>query len=645
MVSSTRKSVFIVMFLVLLLTLSSFAFASTTLFNKDIDKDKKKKDKYDYVTVDGVGDVYYKDNKVKYITDLDLNTYKIKDGKNSLEFLDIDTTSFSVDDYVIKDKVIGFNSEKYKDKAKDKLTNFMNPVIVGEEQLGVAKVTFNLSDEIDSDFNETSIALIYKTDSFTDNYDDVISTGYLVDVVEFTGQTVEYYADSFSTFAVVTLITNAPANVNHADITFVPKYYGQIDNPDGLTYSILTQVKQVLDANYQTLESLSLTNPQSLGTYTLSVTDLPETHVRYRYRIAFLEDGVLYTTATQPTFDVGVVVSNGDSSSITDTSAVLEGNIGSSLNGYSSLSCGFQYREDGTSTWSESGETTVSSLYSDYTRTITGLDPETTYEWRSICWDARNGIYVPAGGNMDDWYSLTETFTTEAGTPTNPNVATDPATSIGDTTATLNGDLTTLGDETSVTGRFLYRETGTTTYTTATDQTLTSTGSYSSAITGLTACTNYEYFARVAYGLDVDDGTTETFTTTGCTTPETGIINFWSLMDSLTLGVEDQVGSNDATNNGATYDSGDDAFEFDGVDDYLGITNPLSTSSITINVWVNTDESVDNMYLVNNYGIGSTDNWFVTEIQNDKLIFQIDDGSAVDTVTGSTNIPDNTWIM
>src|SRR6056297_2145324 len=282
MVSSTRKSVFIVMFLVLLLTLSSFAFASTTLFDKDIDKDKKIKDKYDYVNVDGVGDVYYKNNKVKYITDLDLNTYKIKGYKSSLEFLDIDTTSFSVDDYVIKDKVIGFDSSKYKDKADDKLTNFMKPVIVGEEQLGVAKLTFNLSDEVDSDFNETSIALIYKTEEFTDNYDDVIQNGVLVDAVEFTGQTVEYYADSFSTFAVVTLTTMAPLNVNHADLTFVPQYYAQIDNPDGLTYSILTQVKQVLDANYQTIESLSLTSPQSLGTYTLGITDLPETHVRYR---------------------------------------------------------------------------------------------------------------------------------------------------------------------------------------------------------------------------------------------------------------------------------------------------------------------------------------------------------------------------
>jgi len=31
--------------------------------------------------------------------------------------------------------------------------------------------------------------------------------------------------------------------------------------------------------------------------------------------------------------------------SISDTSATLNGQVGDSLNGYSSLSCGFQYRE------------------------------------------------------------------------------------------------------------------------------------------------------------------------------------------------------------------------------------------------------------------------------------------------------------
>jgi len=95
-------------------------------------------------------------------------------------------------------------------------------------------------------------------------------------------------------------------------------------------------------------------------------------------------------------------------------------------------------------------------------------------------------------------------------------VDTDPASSVGSNSATLNGNLTGLGGDSSVDVRFRYWEQGSksSTYTVTDSQSVSATGSFSQSVSGLNSGTTYVYVAEVQDSDgNVDFGSEVEFTT------------------------------------------------------------------------------------------------------------------------------------
>lgn len=119
------------------------------------------------------------------------------------------------------------------------------------------------------------------------------------------------------------------------------------------------------------------------------------------------------------------------------------------------------------------------------------------------------------------WDTISVEITYDAAFIT-PTVASSAATSIGFYTATLNGDLSALGDATTVDRFFEWREVGAGTWNTTTKNAQTSTGTFNQAISGLSHSTNYEFRAVAEYtdgGTQAVYGSTLSFSTTTYTAP------------------------------------------------------------------------------------------------------------------------------
>ncbi len=177
-------------------------------------------------------------------------------------------------------------------------------------------------------------------------------------------------------------------------------------------------------------------------------------------------------------------VTTNDATSVTVSSARLNGSL-TSLGTASSVTASFVW---GSSSGSHPNETTgqvmtsTGAFYFD----LSGLSPGTTCYYRAR---------VVGDGTS---YGAEKTFTTTA---TPPAVATNDATGIGKTLATLNGNLTGLGTAAGVQVSFEWGLTASYGNATA-PQTLTSTGSFSAGLSGLSPGTIYYYRARA-----VGDGT------------------------------------------------------------------------------------------------------------------------------------------
>jgi subtilisin len=100
------------------------------------------------------------------------------------------------------------------------------------------------------------------------------------------------------------------------------------------------------------------------------------------------------------------------------------------------------------------------------------------------------------------------------GGDTSVAVSTGDATNVTDSAATLNGSLDDLGGASSADVYFEYGESGTTLDSTTTAQTLSSTGSFSADVSGLSSGTDYDFRAVAeASDGDTDAGSATTFTT------------------------------------------------------------------------------------------------------------------------------------
>ncbi len=282
------------------------------------------------------------------------------------------------------------------------------------------------------------------------------------------------------------------------------------------------------------------------------------------------------TLATSHTYsDVNPTVFTDGATDVTDTAATLNGTL-DDLGSASSADVYFQYRQVGASSWTATAAQTLSSAGS-YSQDVSGLSSGVDYEFRAVA-DASDG-QSDAG--------TTATFTTGSG-DTSVAVSTDSVTDVTDAAATLNGTLTDLGGASSADVSFEYREVGASTWSSTAAQTLSSTGSFSETVSGLSAGTDYEFRAVAdASDGDSDVGSTATFTTesggstapaidsytvteSGSPNPHAEITADWAVsdadgdLDTVVVEVFDSTGSladSATTNVGGSSASGSDSFK------------------------------------------------------------------------------------
>lgn len=167
-----------------------------------------------------------------------------------------------------------------------------------------------------------------------------------------------------------------------------------------------------------------------------------------------------------------------------------------------------------------------------------------------------------AGGYGDGEYGDPSTALT---------VTTDAASDVGETVATVDGSLTDLGDASAADVYFQYRKATVSSWSSTGVQTLSSTGSFSATVTGLSDGTEYEFRAVAS----ASDGSSTSGATSSFTTVENAIV---VSTESAT-----SVGETAATLNGSVTDLGnassaDTYFEYRAAD----VSSWTSTSVQTL---------------------------------------------------------------
>jgi subtilase family serine protease/uncharacterized membrane protein len=234
------------------------------------------------------------------------------------------------------------------------------------------------------------------------------------------------------------------------------------------------------------------------GTFTANLSGLASGQT-YHFRAKALGDGTAY--GLDSVFTTSVItppsVTTDNATGITDTAATLNGEL-TSMGGFSSAGLSFEYG------LTDSYGNTVAGVPSElhaagtFSANLSGLDSDQTYHFRAIATGDR-----PV-------YGADATFTT-AVTP--PSVTTGAATAISTTTATLNGELTSLGDSVSVVPAFEYGLSDSYGHTVAgVPSDLSATWNFTAALSGLTSGQTY-HFRAIATGDVTGYGSDKTFTT------------------------------------------------------------------------------------------------------------------------------------
>lgn len=200
----------------------------------------------------------------------------------------------------------------------------------------------------------------------------------------------------------------------------------------------------------------------------------------------------------EETVDPVVSVETDPATDITDASATLHGTV-SELSGIESADVYFEYRDGSSSTWAATEAQQLTDTGS-FSAAIDELESDTGYEYRAV---AEADAASDAGETL--------TFSTDETSAL--SVATDAATNVSDTSATLNGTVTELTNIDAVDVRFEYREAGSSTWTTTDSQRLTAEESFSEDVAGLASEQTYEYRSVAESTEDTDTGKLLEFTT------------------------------------------------------------------------------------------------------------------------------------
>lgn len=201
-------------------------------------------------------------------------------------------------------------------------------------------------------------------------------------------------------------------------------------------------------------------------------------------------------TGTVANGELLVSVETGAASDVTANSATLNGEL-TAVEGAQNASVSFRIYEKGdkstmdTTTLGEQSEGTFST-------DVSGLSPSTTYVYVAQA-EAESG-----NAEVEDTGAEVEFTTANAETGPQPlGVETAEATQVTGNSATLNGDLTGVGNAESVDVQFVYYATGnaaTGNAQTADAGSLSEAGSFSADITGLENGTTYTYYAVATSG-------------------------------------------------------------------------------------------------------------------------------------------------
>jgi hypothetical protein len=219
----------------------------------------------------------------------------------------------------------------------------------------------------------------------------------------------------------------------------------------------------------------------------------------YYYRVKADGDGdpVYVGEKTFTTSTTAPSVTTNDATNFAMTSATLNGEM-ASLGTAGSATVSFVW---GTTSGGPYNHETAPEArgIGAFSADLTGLTPGTTHYYRA-----------KADGDGDPIYGAEKTFTTST---TAPSVTTNDATNFAMTSATLNGEMASLGTAESVNVSFEYgTATGSYAHTTA-DQARTSTGAFSADLTGLTPGTTYYYRAKADGDGDAVYGVEKSFMT------------------------------------------------------------------------------------------------------------------------------------
>lgn len=236
----------------------------------------------------------------------------------------------------------------------------------------------------------------------------------------------------------------------------------------------------------------------SVGGFSVDISNL-NPYLTYHFRARIRYNGA-YVYGSDVPFYIGSTtvpsITTNDASGVSQTGAVLHGTL-TGLGGYSPVYVSFEYgltTAYGSNTVDQSRGATGS-----FQASISELSVGQTYHFRArVRYD---GSYV---------YGTDNTFNTPG--PNTPIIATGTATNIGDTSATLQGNLTSLGDYTPVYVYFQYG--ATTSYgVTTSEQSKTATCTFGQSISGLQPSTTYHFRAVVKYDSNYIYGVDSSFVT------------------------------------------------------------------------------------------------------------------------------------
>jgi uncharacterized protein (TIGR02145 family) len=254
--------------------------------------------------------------------------------------------------------------------------------------------------------------------------------------------------------------------------------------------------------------TFSATTGTGTGTYTSSLTGLAPATLYYVRAFATNSIGTTYgaeisftSLAITPT-----VTGTASATSVTSTTATSGGTI-TSDGGASVTARGIVY---GTTTESSTFSATTGTGTGTYTISLTGLTPATTYYLRSFATNSVGTVYG------------TETnFTTIAIAPT---LTTTAVSSITKYAASAGGTITSNGGTVITASGICWSTTATPTTSNFKTTDGTTSGTFTSSLTGLTAGTTYYVRAYATNAIGTSYGANESFTTLSTPVAQTSVL-------------------------------------------------------------------------------------------------------------------------